>query len=347
MPANGNPRSIHTSRPGRATWLAALLLLAVGRAPAQAAESSRFIEARGVSIHYLESRPAIAGEPWLLLIHGFGASTESWHDVVPLLASGVRVVRIDLRGFGRSAMPPDTLYAPTEQAEIVAELLPRLGSGPVFIAGHSYGGAVAFITYLRLRARGRAAEVAGLILMDAATYPQEFPFFIQVLRDPFTRFLAERFTSARWRTRFTLERIVVRRDRIDDARVERYARALRREGAEHAIAQVARQVAPPNAAALADSLRTFDVPTLIVWGERDPVIPVANARRLQADIRGAELVVIRGSGHVPQEEYPEPTAAAMLRFVERVRSTTARPAPTARGSRASVPPPSPRPSSTP
>jgi pimeloyl-ACP methyl ester carboxylesterase/phosphatidylglycerophosphate synthase len=288
-------------------------------AAALAPDSSRFITARGVSIHYLESRPAVAGEPWLLLIHGFGASVESWYDVAPLLAPEIRTVRLDLRGFGRSAKPRDTLYTLEEQAAIIGESLPMLGAGPVILAGHSYGGGVAWISYLRLMNAGRAGEVAGLILMDAASYPQELPFFVTSLRAPVSRFFAERFTTARWRTRFTLERIFVRTDRIDDARVERYAKSLRQKNAEYAIAMVARQVEPPNVETLADSIRSFDVPALVVWGEHDPVIPVDFAHRLHAALRGSELVIIPGIGHVPQEEEPELTARALLAFIDRVR----------------------------
>lgn len=322
-------------RGGSATGAAALLLALGGcasapRAIAQGvqapaahlpvAEPSRFIEARGVAIHYLESRPAVAGEAWLLLIHGFGASTESWYDIAPLLAPEIRTVRVDLRGFGRSGKPRDTLYTLDEQAAIIGELIPQLGAGPVIVAGHSYGGGVAWISYLRLMNAQRAGEVAGLILMDAASYKQELPFFVTSLRSPLTRFVAETFTSARWRTRFTLERIFVRQERIDDARVERYARSLREQNAEYAIAMVARQVEPPNGESLADSIRFFDVPALVVWGERDPVVPVEFAHRLHAVLRGSELVIIPGVGHVPQEEEPALTARALIGFVQRVRT---------------------------
>jgi pimeloyl-ACP methyl ester carboxylesterase len=289
-------------------------------ARAPAADSSRFITVRGVSIHYLESRAAVAGETWLLLIHGFGASTESWYDIAPLLSPEIRTVRLDLRGFGRSDKPRDTLYTLEEQAAIIGELIPQLGTGPVILAGHSYGGGVAWISYLRLMNAGRTGDVAGLILMDAASYPQQLPFFVATLRTPLTRFLAERFTTARWRTRFTLERIFVRKERVDDARVERYARPLREKNAEYAIAMVARLVEPPDGEALADSIRFFEVPALVLWGEQDPVIPVGFAHRLHAALRGSELVIIPGIGHVPQEEEPVATARALIEFIRRVRN---------------------------
>jgi pimeloyl-ACP methyl ester carboxylesterase/phosphatidylglycerophosphate synthase len=292
--------------------------------PGPAADSSRFVTVRGVPIHYLESRAAVPGEHWLLLIHGFGASTESWHDIAPLLAPEIRIVRVDLRGFGRSGKPRDTLYTLEEQVAIIGELIARLGAGPVILAGHSYGGGVAWISYLRLMTAGRSAEVAGLVLMDAASYPQQLPFFVTSLRSPVPRFLTEWFTTARWRTRFTLERIFVRKERIDEARVERYAKALREPNAEYAIAMVARQVEPPNASALADSIASFDVPALVLWGEDDPVIPVEFAHRLHAALRGSELVIIPGIGHVPQEEDPALTARALVDFIQRVRSAAGR-----------------------
>ena len=282
------------------------------------ASETTFVRVRGVAIHYAESRPATEGEPWLLLLHGFGASTESWYDVAPLLAPAIRVVRIDLRGFGLSSKPRDANYSLEEQAAIVIELLPLLGKGPVVIGGHSYGGAVTFITYLRLLSEGREGAVRGLILMDAPTYPQKLPFFISSLRNPFTRFISQNFTSYKWRTRFVLERVFFKKELVDDARVERYARALERDNAEYAIAAVAKQVVPGHVETLPDSLKLFDVPTLIIWGEHDPVVPIENARRLNRDIRGSELVVVPGTGHVPHEELPALTANAMIAFLKRL-----------------------------
>lgn len=277
-----------------------------------------FVTVRGVAVHYTESRPAVKGEPWLLLIHGFGASLESWYDVVPLLAPSIRVVRVDLRGFGLTDKPRDGRYSLDEQAEIVAGILPRLGDGQVVIAGHSYGGTVTFLTYLKLRARGLQSTVRGLIFLDAATYPQPLPFFVANVRNPVTRFIAEHFTSPRWRVRFVLDRIFASSSRVDDARIERYSRFLELEGAESALAAVARQVVPDNASALSDSLRFITVPTLIIWGENDPVIPLSNGRRLHSEIQGSEFVVIPHCGHVPHEEDPETTVGAIRGFLRRL-----------------------------
>jgi pimeloyl-ACP methyl ester carboxylesterase len=275
----------------------------------------KYVEIRGVRIHYREDGISQRSKPSLMLIHGFGASLESWFDVTPILAEKMHVIRLDLRGFGLSGKPSDEAYSLDEQAEIVTEFVEKTARGPVVLAGHSYGGGVAFLTYLKLRERHHSDRVAALILIDAASYPQSLPFFVAQLRNPVTRFIAENLTTPEWRTRHVLERLFVDKTRVDSARIERYARFLRLPNAEHALATVAAQVVPANLTELSDKLKTIDVPTLVIWGGKDPAIPVAFAYRLAQDIRGARLLVIPDVGHVPHEERPAATAGAILEFV--------------------------------
>jgi pimeloyl-ACP methyl ester carboxylesterase len=275
----------------------------------------QYVEIRGVPIHFREEGTGHRRGPSLLLIHGFGASLETWFDITPILARELRVVRLDLRGFGLSGKPKDRAYSPDEQAEIVAEFIEKSINGPVVVAGHSYGGGVAVLTYLKLRERQLGDRVAGLVLIDAASYSQALPFFVAQLRNPLTRFVAENLTTSEWRTRHVLEKLFMDKSRVDEARVERYARFLRLPGANHAIAEVAEQVVPPNLSELSDSLKTIRVPTLVIWGEKDPAIPVAFAHRLARDIGGARLVIIPDVGHIPHEEQPAATAEAILGFM--------------------------------
>lgn len=274
-----------------------------------------FMQVRGVEIHYAESRPARPGEPWLLLLHGFGGNLQTWDDVTPALAADIRVVRLDLKGFGRSGKPRDDNYGPTEQAAIVAELIPRLGNGPVILGGHSYGGGVTLQTVLALRRSGADSLLQGLIFVDAATYPQKSPFFISQLRNPLGRFVVEHFTSRRWRTRLVLEKSYADPAQVTESRVDRYVWPLALPNAEYAFAMTARQIRIPNADAMPDSARTIAVPSLVLWCARDRVVPLENGRRLHQDIRGSQFVVIPDCGHIPQEEQPAAFLAAVRGFL--------------------------------
>lgn len=278
---------------------------------------SAFVELRGVRIHYRES-PGQGSDnpPALLLIHGFGASGESWNDILPLLSQTRHTMRLDLRGFGLSDKPRDSNYSLDEQAELVSGFVEASSHPRLVLVGHSYGGAVAFLSYLKLRDRGKAGRVAGLVFVDAAAYAQDPPFFVAQLRNPFTRFVVENFTTHTWRTRFVLRRLFVDKARVDTERVERYAKYLRLPGAGYAIAKVAAQVVPSNADSLSSQLKTIDIPTQIIWGDMDPAIPLAMGRRLASDIPKSSLEIILTAGHVPHEEQPIRTAQVILRFIE-------------------------------
>jgi pimeloyl-ACP methyl ester carboxylesterase len=275
-----------------------------------------FVEVRGVRLHYRESAAA-SGGPTLLLIHGFGGSTESWNDVLPLLSETHDTVRLDLKGFGLSDKPRDSNYSLDEQAELVSAVVESSRHPRLVLVGHSYGGAVAFLSYLKLRERGHAGRVAGMVLIDAAAYDQDpLPFFLAGLRNPLTRFIAEHHTTRSWRTRVVLRRLFVDKTKVDGERVERYAKYLRLPGAEHAMARAAAQVLPPDAPRVSARLTTIDVPTCVIWGEKDPAIPLALGRSLASDIPRATLAVVANVGHMPHEEAPRQTADLILRFTD-------------------------------
>lgn len=250
----------------------------------------------------------------LLLVHGFGASMQSWNDVIPLLSPHHALARLDLRGFGFSGHPRDNRYSLDEQAEIVAAFIDRLRLQRVVLVGHSYGGSVACSAFRKLRER-TSGRVVGLVLIDSASYPQKLPSYVSNLRNPLTRFIANTFTTSTWRARYVLKRLFVDKSRIDRERVERYAFFMRVPGAEYSFGEVAEHLALPDAQEVSLTLKSIDVPTLIVWGEKDAAVPLEFARRLHQDVPGSSLEVLPDVGHVPHEERPRQTADVLLRFL--------------------------------
>lgn len=223
---------------------------------------------------------------------------------------------LDLKGFGRSSRPADAVYTPADQADIVAAFISERGLSRIVLAGHSYGGGVALLAHDRLARQGRDA-VKALILIDAALYRQDLPFFIEGLRVPLLNRVFLALTTPEFRARFTLRRIYRNQEAVTDARVERHARFLDAPGARDASIQVAMQINNLDFDKVERAVRAVRVPTLIVWGERDPVIPIANAHKLHDAIANPRLEVIPASGHVPHEEYPDATLDAIFRFLGR------------------------------
>jgi pimeloyl-ACP methyl ester carboxylesterase len=86
-------------------------------------------------------------------------------------------------------------------------------------------------------------------------------------------------------------------------------------GSHNALVQTAKQILPDNHEGIIGQIKLINVPTLIVWGRNDPIIPLKNAFRFQADISNAQVRVIDNCGHIPQEEKPEETAKAIFEFL--------------------------------
>lgn len=259
----------------------------------------------GIQLNYERLGSPKKSKPTLLLVHGFGASLQTWHDVFPILASDFPVVRLDLKGSGFSDKPDDQEYQPIVQAKLLAGFLSQLPDDNFVLVGHSYGGEVVLLTYLYLRDEEIATRVRGIVLVDAAVYPQKYPFFVAQLRNPITRFVAQTLTSPTWRSRYVLERVFANKTAISEARINRYAYFLRLPGAERALKNIAEQVDSAQGVELAQRLREIDVPVLVLWGAKDPVIPLHNGHRLQQALRGSHLEIIGEAGHVPHEESPK------------------------------------------
>jgi pimeloyl-ACP methyl ester carboxylesterase len=278
----------------------------------------------GIRVNYTASlRPGDDG-PVVVLIHGFGASLESWRDIYPELAKEHSVIRLDLKGAGFSDKPSDGHYAPVDQASLVLKFVRQLGLAHVVLAGHSLGGGIAILTTIAAIREDEPGLIAGLVLIDAAAYPQPLPFFVEMLRSPLTQNIAK-LTSATFRTRFVLNRTFVVKDRVTDDRVYRYAYFLTLPGTQEALEATATALRYEAADTLNTELGQLEMPTLIIWGARDPVFPVGQAARLHQAIVNSSVVILPETGHAPHEERPDETARAIDDFLARIPWAPERP----------------------
>ncbi|MEW6659434.1 MAG: alpha/beta fold hydrolase [Thermodesulfobacteriota bacterium] len=267
---------------------------------------------QGVKINYYE-----AGQgPPLLLLHGFGASAYTWRFLIPPLAADHRVCTIDLKGFGLSDKPRDGRYAVSDQADMVAAFIrDRHLQGAVLI-GNSMGGAVALMTYFQLRSE-TPASIKGLVLIDSAGYPQKLPWFIRLARIPVLNTWGARLLSPRFLTGMALRKSYYNREKITDAAIDTYAYYGSLPGAREAVRQTALQIVPANMEAMITQYKTIRVPTLIIWGQEDAVIPLEIGRNFKRDIPAAELVILPRCGHIPQEEEPLETRRLIQDFLKK------------------------------
>jgi len=254
----------------------------------------------------------------LVFIHGFGASLQVWEDIYELLLRDHNVLRLDLKGSGFSDKPADSKYSPADQAELLLDVLLRLKLTNVVLVGHSLGGGIALLTYQRCRTLASGCVINGLILIDSAGYPQKLPFFVLNILNPFKRSLSY-LMSAEYRSRYVLKRIYYLQAAITPERVHRYSYFLDVQGNRNALIETAKALQKLSIGQVLLDLDSISVPTLIIWGENDPVIPLASAHRFHSEIPHSRLVILPLTGHVPQEERPEEVKRVIDEFMRTMR----------------------------
>jgi pimeloyl-ACP methyl ester carboxylesterase len=255
------------------------------------------------------------GELSLVLVHGFGASGHSWRKWVPSLRRDHRVHLVDLMGAGRAAAPSWGDYTPGAQAARLVEVLRRLGRGPIVLVGHSLGAAVSVLAVLRIRDGGGAIPVRGLVLVGGAVLPQKLPPYMSAARTPLLGDLLLLAPPPRWAMAMGLRGIVHDPGTVDREQVEGYREPLRSLRRRRALLRAARQLDLAQGEALAVRLREIPLPTLLVHGREDGVIPLEMGQRLSREIPSARLAILDGVGHLPPEEAPEASLAPVLDFL--------------------------------
>lgn len=291
------------------------------RAPADAL--TRVVET-AAPLHVVEvgSRDADAAEgappETFLLIHGYGASSYMWrHWAGPLAARG-RVLLIDLKGFGSAPKPDDDRYAPADLARAVTDLVHELDLRRITLVGQSLGGGVALLAALTLRDEGKG-RLDRLVLLASAAYRQRLPPLVPLSRRPRLSAALLRLIGPRRVMRRVLRSIVYDPDSVTDDEVAEYARPMQSPEGVRAAFAVGRQILPPDIDALTRRYRELDVPTLLLWGDHDRVVPLWVGERLEWELPNARLVVLEECGHVAPEERPAESLAVVARFLDEHR----------------------------
>jgi pimeloyl-ACP methyl ester carboxylesterase len=276
------------------------------------AERSRFINLDGMRIHYQEFGDE--SSPPVLLIHGYTASVYVWKTVAPMLAdAGLRVIAIDLVGFGYTEKPRLFDYTIQSQTRMVSRFMNRLGIGQAAVVGSSYGGAVAATLGLDYPER-----VEKLVLVDAVinddlkSHPILKLASVKGIGEVITPFIADSKRLMRRRMRGTIH--PANHHLVDDERITSIRRPLHAADGHHSLLATSRAW---DADRIEQDASLINQPTLIIWGENDTVIPIRNGYKLQSEILNSQLVVFKDCGHVPQEEKSE-------LFVEKVAEVCAR-----------------------
>jgi pimeloyl-ACP methyl ester carboxylesterase len=249
-----------------------------------------------------------------LYLHGFGASLRNWDDLRPLLPEHWRHLFLDLRGNGFSSKPRGS-YSPNIHADDLADFILRLNLKNLVLIGHSYGGAVALVTLRQLEEIGESHRVIGLVLVDSAGYAAGDTFPLYHLRKPAWGEFVVHVVPPQVQARKTLEKAYYNKNTITPKVLARYTCFYGDPAWRFALLAAARDAVPQNATQVREWFRTIQVPTLIVWGREDRLIPPSHAQLFSGSIKNARVVLLERTGHVPHEESPEALATAVRSFL--------------------------------
>jgi pimeloyl-ACP methyl ester carboxylesterase len=271
---------------------------------------SDFIDVNGQLVHLRDVGPRDDPEP-LVLIHGTSASLHTWEGWVKSLSTQHRVISFDLPGFGLTGPNANADYRGDTYARFVLELMDQLKVQRFAVAGNSLGGEVAWRTALMAPQR-----VTRLILVDAAGpdfSSDSVPVGFLVARVPVLNRIFD-WALPRPIVVASVRSVYGDPSRVTDALVDRYYGLALREGNRRALVQRLQQ---NRRGQDAERIRELKLPTLILWGGRDKLIPPSVGKQFKQDIAGSELVVFDDLGHVPHEEDPARTVAPVQAFLRR------------------------------
>ncbi len=257
------------------------------------------VEIDGTEVNYVDIGEEGKDRP-ILFVHGLGGQWQNWLENIPRFAQSRRVVALDLPGFGLSEMPSEKISI-EGYGQILAEFANQLDLNPAVVVGNSMGGFVAAELAVR-----RPDSVERLLLLSSAGVSQ-----MDVARRPILAvakatglLLTEKIGQQRWLTCRPVFRHVV---------LSIVARHPSKIAADMAYEGLIKGTAKPGFETALRACLEYDFrerlpqigcPVIVVWGEKDAIIPVRDADRFVELIDGARKVVMEDTGHVPMVERP-------------------------------------------
>lgn len=283
----------------------------------------------GHPVHAIAAAPAEPEGPAILLVHGFGASTDHWRHNIPVLAQRHEVHAIDLLGFGRSAKPAELAYGgPLWRDQLAAYVSERIGR-PTVLVGNSLGGFSALAAGAAL-----GDQAAGVVLLNAAgpfsdeqAPPKGWGAITRqtiagaLLKSPVLQRLLFENLRRPATIRRTLNHVYVDKTNVDEALVE----AIRRPSLDPGAFGVFRTVFDiPRGQPLDELFAQLTCPLLLLWGIRDPWINAVGRRAaFQRHAPAGTREVVLEAGHCPHDEVPDQVNAALLDWIAGLSSGAA------------------------
>jgi pimeloyl-ACP methyl ester carboxylesterase len=270
---------------------------------------SVFLKVAGMKVHLRDEGPRDDPSP-IVLMHGTLSSLHTWNGWAAALTSKRRVIRFDLAGFGLTGPSPDRRYNMKNDIGLLIALLDALGVERCVLGGNSLGGGISWRTAL-----AHPTRVEKLILVDADGYrtrPISMPLAFHFAGIPMNGWMVTH-TFPRGLIEQGLRNVYGDPKKVAPQVIARYRELAQCEGNRQALLERGRRWGRTRDHS--HRIAELKLPTLIMWGGRDRLIPPDTAERFHHDIAGSTMVVFDDLGHMPQEEDPVRTVAAVKQFL--------------------------------
>jgi pimeloyl-ACP methyl ester carboxylesterase len=255
----------------------------------------------------------------VVLLHGIAGTSATWDAVIPRLAEHYDVIAPDLLGHGESAKPHGD-YSLGAYANVVRDLLEALGMGRATIVGHSLGGGIAMQFAYQFIERCER-----LVLVSSGGLGREVHPLLRAATLPGAEAVLPWLSTAGSRGVGALVhalRLLGVRASADLDETWRSFVSLEEPAARRAFIQTVRGVMDHGGQRVSANERLYlaeGLPTLIVWGEKDPLIPVRHAREAHERMAGSRLEIFPDAGHFPYRDDPERFASVLVDFIGATR----------------------------
>jgi len=266
-------------------------------------QQSKFVTIDGMSVHYRDE----GNGPPLVLLHNMASSLHSFDKITVDLSKKFRVIRLDLPGYGLTGPNKTGDYSLKSYVIFLDAFLTRIGVNSCYLAGNSFGGRIA-IEF----AYEKPDRVTKLILADALGYPlgDDGVLAVKMARLPLFRPMV-RYITPRYFVGMNIQQAYGADHKVTEETIDRYYDFLLREGNRDTFIAMCNLKEED----ITSHIKALRMPILILWGNRDTIIPVQHAELFHRDIPGSRLIVYEGVGHLPQEIVPEKVAADMAEFL--------------------------------
>lgn len=269
---------------------------------------SEFVEIDGMQVHYRDEGNTLDSIP-VLLIHGTGASLHTWEGWVRELKGNHRIITFDLPAYGLTGPNSQGDYSQDYYVSFVDKLLRKLSVKKCVLGGNSLGGSVTWAYSLE-----HPERVQKMILVDAGGYPmtsKSVPIAFQLARMPILSSLFK-YVTPRSIIEKSVHNVYVHDERITDKLIDRYYDLALREGNRKAF------IERLKISIISDKylkIKTLTIPTLIIWGQQDGLIPLTVGEQFHQDLVNDTMIVFKDLGHTPMEEDPENTVKVVKYFL--------------------------------